>query len=94
MPGSLLKAVSIDVGTRSFGLCEPFFPGRSIVLRMTKARWVEKSPSRLPHKDQWSIDAAGIAPSTPFLQLERRIGPLDVRRGHELELGGLPPSHF
>jgi hypothetical protein len=94
MPGSLFQAVPVDVGIRSFGLCEPFFPGRSIVLRMTKSRWVDKSPSRLPHKDRWSIDAAGIAPSTPFLQLERRIGPLDSRRGHELELGGSPPIPF
>ena len=94
MPNSLLKVGVVGLGTRSFGLCEPFFPGRSIVLRMTKSRWVEKSPSRLLHKDQWFIDAAGIAPSTPLLQLQTRVRKLDSRGGHELELGGPPPSHF
>ncbi len=94
MPSSLLNVGVVAPGIRSFGLCEPFFPGCSIVLRMTKSRWVEKSPSRLLHKDRRSIDTAGIAPPTPFLQLERRIREPESLTSHELELGGPPPSHF
>ena len=94
VPGYLLKAVAVEVGTRSFGLCEPFFPGCWILPPITKSRWVDKSPSRLPHKGRWSIDTAGIGPSTPFLQRGRRIEELDSLRGHELEQGGPPPSHF
>ena len=87
IPGSLPTVGVVEHGIRSFGLCEPFFPGRSIVLRTTRSRWVEKSPSRLLHKGRWSIDAAGMVLSTQLRQLERPIREFDSRRGHKLELG-------
>ena len=63
MPGSLLKGAAVDIGARSSGLCNPFFPEYSMLPRTTKSRWVERSPSRLLHKGRAYIDAAGKAPS-------------------------------
>jgi hypothetical protein len=56
---------------------------------MTRSPWVEKSPSPSPHKGLWSIDTAGIAPST-LLQPRKGIEKLDSLSGHELDLGGPP----